>query len=378
MNRSTTTPFKKVVAAAGSMAVAVFFVIASFTSISQPVEASKANELQDKLKALEAQSVAYQAQAEELRHQAASLQNTISAINAEKAAIQLQIDISQTKYEGLVAQISETEAKIEQQKEVLGDTLANLYVDSDVTPLELIAGSKSIGDFMDKQSARSAIRDQLNKTIKSVKELKAQLVIQRTETEQVLKDLSAQRGALVEKEAEMARLLEQTRGEEARFQQLNAETVAQRAAVYKELESLNTSNLSVAPTGYVTAGTVIGYVGNTGYSFGAHLHLEARMNGRVTDPNPYLNSNWQRPTSGEISQSYGNTDCSLYSGNCQHPGIDYAPAAGTPIRAVADGMLYRDNTGSMLGTGAYGCVAVINHGGSLQSLYGHMTNSSCQ
>lgn len=57
------------------------------------------------------------------------------------------------------------------------------------------------------------------------------------------------------------------------------------------------------------------------------------------------------------------------------PGVDYAPAAGTPIRAVADGVLYRGCTDTILGAGysnAYGYMAIIEHEGGLQSLYGHM------
>lgn len=40
----------------------------------------------------------------------------------------------------------------------------------------------------------------------------------------------------------------------------------------------------------VNEGEVIGYMGNTGESFGAHLHFEVRHNGNRIDPYPFINS----------------------------------------------------------------------------------------
>jgi murein DD-endopeptidase MepM/ murein hydrolase activator NlpD len=48
------------------------------------------------------------------------------------------------------------------------------------------------------------------------------------------------------------------------------------------------SRFGVSDGDSVSEGDVIGYVGNTGHSFGAHLHFEVRIGGRPVDPMDYL------------------------------------------------------------------------------------------
>ena len=49
------------------------------------------------------------------------------------------------------------------------------------------------------------------------------------------------------------------------------------------------SSVAVSPGQNVVAGQVIGYSGNTGNSYGAHLHFEVRVDGIAVDPMSYFN-----------------------------------------------------------------------------------------
>lgn len=128
------------------------------------------------------------------------------------------------------------------------------------------------------------------------------------------------------------------------------------------------------PTATVKAGDTIGYIGNTGYSFGAHLHLEGNEKGTVIDPNIYFRKGWKQPVNtGSISQKYNNPSF-LYA-NGYHSGIDYDGGAGAPVRAVADGLLYRGCAQNILGyRNGLGYMAVIDHGNGLKTIYAHMAS----
>jgi murein DD-endopeptidase MepM/ murein hydrolase activator NlpD len=74
-----------------------------------------------------------------------------------------------------------------------------------------------------------------------------------------------------------------------------------------------------------------------------------------------------------ISQGFGCTSFTLEPvdlacpGGHWHSGIDLAAARGTPVRATLPGIAR-----VLLSAGGYGLHVIIDHGGALTSLYGHL------
>ena len=196
-----------------------------------------ADKYDDKINALEQQIAGYQAEAGRLAGEAQTLQAELSRLGNEKAVIQAQLDLSQAKYDKLVVDIAANEKKIKDNQDVLGDTIADLYVDGKITPLEMLASSKNISDYLDRQEYRNSIKDELTSTIAEIKDLKAQLEQQKVDVERLLNDQKGQRDLLAQKEAEQAKLLADTQGKEAAYAQLSEAARVQKQQVQQEQQA---------------------------------------------------------------------------------------------------------------------------------------------
>lgn len=217
--------------------------------ISGPITISprvSADQYDDQINAIQQEIDAYQDQARKLKDQADSLQVQLTFLNNEKAQIQGQIDLSQAKFDKLQQQIKDTEKTIVDNKVAMGDTLANLYIDNKITPLEMLASSKNIGDYVDKHEYRTSVQEQLTKTINKIKTLKKSLEKQKVDVKRVLADQTNAKSALSAKVADQERLFAATRGEESAYQQLSAQSNAQKLLVQQKqqdaMQKVMTSN----------------------------------------------------------------------------------------------------------------------------------------
>jgi murein DD-endopeptidase MepM/ murein hydrolase activator NlpD len=79
---------------------------------------------------------------------------------------------------------------------------------------------------------------------------------------------------------------------------------------------------------------------------------------------------FQWPLQGPITTPYGEPGPLWRVG--YHPGLDIGASVGTPIRAIADGVVVEADDSDAFNKG-YGHYVKIDHGGGLISLYGHMS-----
>lgn len=198
---------------------------------------AKADDFDERIAIIQRQIDEFQAQAGALKNQAESLQKELSALTAQRNVIQGQINLKQAEYDKLVNDIAVTEKKISDNQEALGDTIADLYVASDISPLEMLASSKDISDYVDKEAYRNSIKDSIFRTIQNIKTFKEQLVTKKKEVERVLAEQKLARDELVAKENQQSNLVAQTRGEEAAYNRLVGERESQKLAVQREQQA---------------------------------------------------------------------------------------------------------------------------------------------
>jgi surface antigen len=248
MKKRSTTPVLKSTLRRGSLiAIAAFMVAAApIAFLGAP---TRARDFDAEIRAVQNQIDQYNAEASRLSAEASTLQNKIAQLDAEKAGIQAQVDLSQTKYDQLIADIKANEKKIANNQQALGKTMADMYVDNDISPLEMLASSNNIADYIDKQTQRSSVRDSLSRIIAEIKQLKAELEEQKTKEKQTLDDLTNQRNALAAKQAEQQKLLDDTKGQEAAYQQLSAEGRAKREQLEREQQIAIAAALAASGSG---------------------------------------------------------------------------------------------------------------------------------
>lgn len=294
-----------------------------------------------------------QAQANTLKNQIQNLKNQISAIESSIKLTGKKIDKTQVEIGGVQENILTTQEKMDYQRLTIGELLLYLAKRDNESLVGILMKSQNLSDYFNDAQYALTVNSTLLNIVEELQEAEKKLSDEKNELENKKKSLeelrqqeSAQKASLANSTTSKNKILTTTKGQEAAYQKLLAETE----------ERQRQANLEI-------------------------FRLEDQLR-RAIDPDsiPVAGSGiLARPAEGtRTSQSYGCIETAFARRNypsCNnkkggfHNGLDLAAKYGTPIRVAEDGKVIAIGNAPY----AYGVWAAIEHPSGLVTAYTHMS-----
>jgi peptidoglycan hydrolase CwlO-like protein len=372
----------------------------------------KIDEYEEKLEEIQGKAKTLNSELESMNHQINVAQLKIQNSNAKIRKTEEKIEELGSDIEDLKSRISRLEDSIDYQKVVLSSRMRERYKSKNESPLLLIFGSSTLNSILHKTEYLKVMEKHDNKLVaemaitKTNYDQQKNLFEDKKEEEEKLKFqleeekavLDQNKNALENKKSEKARLLSVTQNDEKKYQELLAEAQRELNQIVGAAGALINQE-----SREVKKGELIGIQGNSGYSFGAHLHFGvyrysslSEINGwnwyysNYVDPSKKLegktvywntgcesasnkkvgSGDWDWPMKSiTVSQGFGKTCWSnIYYGGKPHPAFDMYGPSNSPVYAVEEGDAYFCR--NCLGDGGNG--VFIFHDDNYMTVYWHL------
>lgn len=216
------------------------FIVAAALTVGTVVPYVRADKYDDQINALNQQTNQSQSQLNDLQEVASDYQSAINALAAEINDVQSSINSNVARQADLEQQITDNQVKIDQARQVMGENLKTLYVDGQMSSMEMLATSKNLSDYVDKEEYRTIVQNKVQQALKQVQTLQAEQQKQKAEVEGLIKDQQSQRDDLAAKKSQQASMLaynqqqqdnytSQIKANSSKVQQLRAAQAAENA-----------------------------------------------------------------------------------------------------------------------------------------------------
>ncbi|TGA96724.1 peptidase M23 [Sporolactobacillus shoreae] len=313
-------------------------------------------------------------------------ENKINSMNSQISKKRADVGQNQATVAQLKTQVGIIEKRIDQRGKLLDRRIRSIYINGGaVSYIEVLLGSNSFGNFLDRLLAVKTITDhdagiiaaqQKDQAARQVK----QNVIQKKleQTKQDLASLNTLNQGLIQEKSKQTGLLSQlkkqasdindtvmNKNEEAGILQAQAAVINRQISNLKKEEEARKA--AAAQTKSVSSGGSAGSgtVQTSGSSNGGSTDSGTAQ--ALQSPNP-VHGNFIKPAAGVISSGFGYRSFDHEF----HPGIDIANSTGTPVYAAADGIVFRAYQSS-----SYGNCVMISHfigGRTYTTVYAHLSS----
>ena len=340
----------------GILAITLFIIpfVFSYAQTVSDLNTRIAEKNQDIMQ-LEREIAAYQTQLDDLGKQKNSLSSSIAALDltrkkliADISLTQKKIDKTNLKIQNLSSQINTKEKSISVNSDAIKSEIRQVNEMELSSMMEIILSEKDFSFVWNDIENMATINSRIREHIIALREVKGELEDTRIETLDAKKELSDFKSELADQKkiveqntAEKKKLLTQTKNNEANYQKLLKDRLAQKDAFEKELRDYESQLKYILDPSTLPSGGVLSWP---------------------------LNSIL-------ITQVFGKTEAGkrLYA-NGTHNGVDFRASVGTPVKAMADGVVAgRGDTDTQCAGVSFGRFVLIKYNNGLASTYGHLS-----
>lgn len=210
--------------------LAALSIVAVLLSLVATSSTAKADEFDAQINALKSQINQNQAAANQKRNEADTLQNKLDTINAQINAAQASLNLTRAQISKTNQDIDDQNKELNRQRDILKENLRIVYKQGEVTPLEIIASSKNLSDFIAQQEYFRAIKNKIEQNLIKIDQIKKELDNKKAELTSLSAQQQGQVDSIATQQSEQSSILAQTRGDEAKYQQIVSETKKQLTA----------------------------------------------------------------------------------------------------------------------------------------------------
>ena len=195
--------------------------ILSFTVVGATIYGGfvRADQFDAQIQQLQQQNASNQVASNDLAAQASSYQDAIDKLQLQINGLQQSIVDNQLASDKLQQQIDQAQADLVQQKQVLGENIKAMYLEGQISTLEILASSNNISDFVNKQEYRNSVQSKVKDTLDKINALKVQLDLQQKELKAAIATLQTQQSQLSASQSQQNNMLAYTEGQKAAYDQ---------------------------------------------------------------------------------------------------------------------------------------------------------------
>jgi surface antigen/peptidoglycan hydrolase CwlO-like protein len=241
--KKVTAIFRSKLASVGVLGIGVLLVV----GLSVMPHIVRADSIGDQINQLQQENSNNRNTVAQLRNEALSYQDAIARLQSQISLLQGQINDNLAKQTDLQARIEQGQRDLEHQQKVLGENIKMMYLEGQISTLEILATSKDLSEFVDKAEYRNAVKSKIQTTLQRIAFLQNQMKEQKVQVETLLKEQQSSQQALNASRSEQANLLAYNQTQQSDF---NARTKANQSKIDALIAQQRRANESASPGGY--------------------------------------------------------------------------------------------------------------------------------